>query len=89
MDNDRYNLLDNQLDALDRLFDGESEVIDLYAVTFATGLALSGDSLFAYFRAAAKELDAIVRMGLSKLDAREKALDVTNALRVAVAEAAA
>jgi hypothetical protein len=29
-------LLNNELDALDRLFDREADVIDIYAITYAT-----------------------------------------------------
>lgn len=38
-------ILENLFDTLDRLFDGESKAIDVYALTYATDKALSCTSL--------------------------------------------
>ena len=80
-------LLSNALDALDRLFDRESEVIDVGAVLYATGLAIRPDVLSPLFSDAASALERIRRAGLTTEDARESALRSTNPLRVALAEA--
>lgn len=80
-------LLNNVLDALDRLFDSESGVIDIYAITYASSQALIGDPLFPLLDVAATGLAALVRDALPDMEARARALDITNELRVALAKA--
>ena len=86
MEEIKIQLLNHELDALDRLFDRETSVIDAYAITFATAHALRTDPLFTLLNEAAMALDKIVRAGLSNLAAHEAALDVTNELRIRIAE---
>jgi hypothetical protein len=80
-------LLNNFLDVLDRLFDRETELIDVGAIVYATGLAIRPDSLFPLFLDAAASLERIRRAGLTADDARESALQSTNPLRLALAAA--
>ncbi len=80
-------LLDNMLDSLDRLFDRESGVIDVYAIVYASALALREHRLFAVFEEAAESLERVVRAGLPEEAARELALEVTDPLRIALADA--
>lgn len=87
MVNERTTLLNNALDALDRLFDRETEVVDLYAILYATGLAMRSDDLSSLFRDAASSLKELDRAGFAAEQARESALSLTNSLRLAVAEA--
>ena len=84
---ERSALLSNALDTLDRLFDRETEIIDVGAVLYATGVAIRPDALFPLFLDAASSLERIRRAGLTTEDARESALSVTNSLRVALADA--
>jgi hypothetical protein len=84
--NYRSHLLNNALDALDRLFDRQASVIDIYALTYATAQALRSDVLFSLFSETAISLSAIARAGLPTEEARERALDATNALRITLAE---
>ena len=84
---ERSALLSNALDVLDRLFDRETQIIDVSAVLYATGLALRPDVLSPLFLDAAAKLGMIRRAGLPAEDARESALRSTNPLRVALAEA--
>ena len=83
----RSVLLNSALDALDRLFDSESGVIDIHAIIYATSQALTRDPLFSLLDEAAKGLATLVRDALPGRDARERALDITNELRVALARA--
>jgi hypothetical protein len=83
----RIALLSNTLDALDRLFDRQAAVVDVWAITFATAQALPQDELFSLIQEAANELNAVVRQGLPAEVARERALSITDPLRIALAEA--
>jgi hypothetical protein len=80
-------LLNNSLDVLDRLFDRETELIDVSAILYATGLAIRPDSLSPLFLDAAASLERIRRAGLKADDARDSALQTTNPLRLALAAA--
>jgi hypothetical protein len=80
-------VLNNFLDVLDRLFDRETEIIDVGAILYATGLAIRPDSLFPLFLDAAASLERIRRAGLTADDARESALQSMNPLRLALAAA--
>jgi hypothetical protein len=81
----RNDLLCNQLDALDRLFDRDCGVTDVYALTYATACALAGDPLFTLFDAAATALRAIDIRNLPPEEARSAALEATDELRHALA----
>lgn len=82
----RAQLLENQLNALDRLFDFKIKVIDLHALTHATAQALVGDPMYSCFDDAARALAAIIGQGLSDDDERERALVETDALRRKLAD---
>ena len=83
----RTQLLENQLDALDRLFDSKMTAIDLHALTYATARALPGDPLYPWLDSAAVALADIVGQGLTEVAEREKALIETDALRQMLADA--
>ena len=84
---ERSTLLNNALDALDRLFDRETDVVDVSAILYATGLAIRPDALSPLFLDAASSLESVLREGVTAEDARESALRSTNSLRIALAEA--
>lgn len=86
MTNDENKILDNILDGLDRLFDRESKAIDLQALIFATSKALSDTEHFAILDDAANSLEKIVNSGLKADEERDAALNVTNDLRIYLAE---
>jgi len=83
----RLELLNNQLDALDRLFDGETGVADVYALAYATAVALKDDDLVPVFDKAANELLALQRKSLSVTEAQAAALAATDHLRAALSAA--
>lgn len=85
--NERTTLLSNALDALDRLFDREIEIVDVYAILYASGIAIRPDALSSLFQDSAVSLEEIDRSGLAAEDKRESALRLTNSLRLALAEA--
>ena len=74
-------LLDNALDALDRLFDGDSSVIDVQALLFATGEALRDTVHLPHFVHPATELVAIARSRETEESKRDRALSITDRLR--------
>ena len=74
-------LLDNLLDCLDRLFDQESNVIDVHDLVFATAAALSDTAHADILGSAEKELLAILRSGASCAHQRDVALVATDELR--------
>ena len=74
-------LLDNLLDCLDRLFDGETDVIDVHDLVYATLVALCETSHAAVLGPAEKELLAIVRSQNSRDQQRDAALMATDDLR--------
>ncbi|MCA9125208.1 MAG: hypothetical protein KDB11_33765 [Planctomycetales bacterium] len=74
-------LLDNLLDCLDRLFDGETAVIDVHDLVFATLAALSDSPHAAVLANAEKELIAIARSRATRDQRREAALHATDDLR--------
>lgn len=80
-------LLENALDALDRLFDCQCGVTDVRDLMFATSHALREHPLTTQFSNAVDRLDPIVRGGNSYDDERELALNATNELRIALADA--
>jgi hypothetical protein len=74
-------LLDNALDALDRLFNRDNSVIDVCALLFATAEALQSTPHLSEFERPLAELLAIVRSGESTEEKRDRALAVTDELR--------
>lgn len=79
-------LLNNLIDALDRLFDGETNVVDVHAIVYATAEALETDELNSHLVQAATALEGVLR-NLNGEAARRRALAVTDPLRIVVAEA--
>jgi hypothetical protein len=80
-------LLENVLDALDRLFDSKSRAIDIHALLFATSKALPQSNWIDSFSKTTIELEHILSLNISEEETREKALDVTNQLRIEIADA--
>ncbi len=75
-------ICENILDALDRLFDRESKVIDIFALIFASSEALGSSVTGLNLDGLAIELEKISRNGKAEELQREEALQVTNNLRV-------
>ncbi len=80
------NLLGNVLDALDRLFDRQSSVTDLWALLFATAEALRGTPYYHEIEGPVAALLTLVRSGASEEVQRDHALEVTDRLRHYLAE---
>ena len=78
-------LLSNALDALDRLFDSKSSVLEVHALLFATAYAMRDTQFALVLDEAAKALAQL--WNLPESEGREAALDATNTLRLALAEA--
>jgi hypothetical protein len=74
-------LLGNALDALDRLFDGQSSVIDVQSIFFATGEALRNTPHHQHFEQSASQLLVIARSRESVAAKRDRALMVTDDFR--------
>ncbi|HEX2878413.1 MAG TPA: hypothetical protein VHO25_02640 [Polyangiaceae bacterium] len=74
-------LLENILDALDRLFDRECACIDILALLIATAEALRDTPHSAELNRAIVALSDVVRSGADRETQRELALDLTNSLR--------
>jgi hypothetical protein len=79
-------LLDNVLDALDRLFDGQIAVIDFQALLFATSEAMRHNVHFDHFEDPLVKLLSVVRSQDSKDAQRDRALEDTDELRHYLAE---
>jgi hypothetical protein len=78
-------LLLNVLDGLDRLSDRDSEVIDLYALIFATSEALINTEYSDLFKDATNNLEKIAFSEQEEEVKREQALFVTNYFRTILA----
>jgi len=78
-------LLENALDALDRLFDGQSPVIDVWALLFATAEALRATKHCSAFEAVVPALLDLVRSSATAEEQRDRALWLTDELRQYVA----
>ena len=78
-------LLENTLDALDRLFDRESKVLDLYALLFATGKAFGENRIGLVIESPIHELKKIIQSKGLEDSNRESALRITDDLRKFVA----
>ena len=74
-------LLDNLLDALDRLYDAQSDVLDVYALLMATSRALSDTSFAEDLERPLDALLAIIRSGRPEDQGRSAALAATDDLR--------
>jgi hypothetical protein len=75
------NLLGNCLDALDRLFDRHSSVVDVWALLLATSEALRATEHYRELERPLVDLSAVIRSGASAETQRERALGVTDELR--------
>ena len=73
------------LDALDRLYDQESRVIDIYALLEASRVALSSSELAEVLSDAAEALGVLIRLGRSEVELNRAALVVTDPLRQSLA----
>ena len=80
-------LLENFIDATDRLYDGDTNAVDVYALLLATAAALKSGSLAEQFATSARELKEIVRSTATSGQKRDETLTKTDGLRVHVAQA--
>jgi uncharacterized protein YllA (UPF0747 family) len=83
---DERRLLENVLDALDRLFDRESTVTDVYALLVATAVAVRGSSFSAPVEAPLRRLRDLVQSKTLPERRRDIGLELTDELRQFVAE---
>lgn len=81
MDLQEKQMLENLFDALDRLFDKESSVIDLHALLFATSNYSSSTILNLELTQYCSQLSVLIKSGADSETMREKALSITNDLR--------
>jgi hypothetical protein len=79
-------LLNNVLDSLDRLYDGDTYAIDVYFLLVATSAALAETEHAIVINVAAARLEPICRTAMSTIERRSQALNVTDDLRLYVAE---
>jgi hypothetical protein len=79
-------LLENLLDAFDRLYDRECGVADTEALLQATAIAIAGSAFVPKIEDARSGLSAILRSGASAVDQNLAALAATDALRRDLAE---
>ena len=79
-------LLDNMLDALDRLYDRESSALDVQALAQATAAAVSSPDMARELSDAATALLSVVRSRLGENE-YEEALNVTHDLRLRLSAA--
>lgn len=89
MTKDEYKLLENLISGLDRLFDFQSNAVELHALIFATSRALANTEYFAMLDNASIELEKLVTSQIQVSDERYEALRITDDLRISVAEALA
>lgn len=85
MSEDEALLRDNLLDALDRLYDQECRVIDMYALLEATRVALPPSDLAAVLTDAADALAVLIRLGRPEIEMNFAALVITHPVRHKVA----
>jgi hypothetical protein len=78
---DELPLLEALLDAFDRLFDGQTTVVDMHALLFATARGLRDSALFDEVTAAESALKEIMRSGQRSAEAVAQALDAVDPLR--------
>lgn len=80
MDSSEFRLLENALDGLDRLFDRNIEVYDLWALLYATNLALNVNKL-SNLSDTIDNLDLLVKSDAPEDEQRDYALSITDDLR--------
>lgn len=85
MTDDEKQLLENVFDGLDRIFDGETNAIDLHALIFATSKALQNTEYFAILEDTAESLETVICSGLDNIGQRDAALMRTDDLRIFLA----
>ncbi|WP_144394624.1 hypothetical protein [Pleionea sediminis] len=78
-------ILENVFDSLDRLFDRECNVIDVYALLFASEAACKNSEAVLLHEYVVK-LESIIRSGEPEESQRDQALVTTNKLRVELNE---
>jgi hypothetical protein len=81
MNQSERQLLENLFDALDRLFDRESKVVDIYSLFYASNLAMGETSPVVALGSYTRELNELSRSGKPEELQREEALKITNDLR--------
>jgi len=86
MTKDEYNLLENVLTALDRLYDCQSNAFDLHALIFATSRALVDTEYFSILLDTSIELEGLLKSTREVSDERRAALGITDDLRLFIAE---
>src|ERR1700733_14962841 len=83
---DQRTLLKNVLEALNRLFDRDSTVVDVHALLVATATPLHGSGLASAFESPTRQLRDILQSDALPDRKRDLALDATDDLRKFVAE---
>jgi hypothetical protein len=78
---DERLLLENALDALDRLFDGHCGAVDVWALLVATAAAMRDTPHWPPLDQPLAELNTVVRSGTGVDAQRNRALDITDPLR--------
>jgi hypothetical protein len=86
MAHDEQLLLENALDALDRLFDRQCGVVDVWALLVASAHALQHTPHHQVLSQPLTALKAIIRSGAADDDQLAQALEVTDPLRLYLAE---
>lgn len=86
MSSNELILLENVLDSLDRLFDRDSKTVDVFALIFATSIALNNTNHFQILDKTAKKLENVLKTAESENELRETALFETDELRHYVAK---
>jgi hypothetical protein len=81
MPKDEERLLGNMLDSLDRVYDRDCGVADVYALLFATARALAGSETQAQIELVLPKLLAIIRSVHTGQERRDAALAATDDLR--------
>lgn len=79
--------LSRSLDALDRLYDGESNAVDVEAILRVSGMALGDRPLGAKITGAADQLVEAIRTVSPKELSAEDALAITDLIRVPISHA--
>ena len=82
-----FQYLSEALDALDRLYDGESGARDVLAILRVVGLALNDRNLGDRISEVAEQLNDTIRAALPNLLDKESTLKVTDQIRIPTADA--
>ena len=83
---DDRKLLENVIEALNRIYDGDLAAVDACALVFATSKAFIGDELSPAFESAIRGLEVIVKSDQTPGQKRYSALLATDELTKAIAE---